>query len=759
MKRLSGIVLCILIGSIGCVSSIVPQETMLLRQTRYGEMEKTMEARITDMSSASHMDLFYLCTAYSKTKRYDKLFPCVEHLKKAEVKESRSWMVVNYPGMPSMMLAEAWMELGDYDKAVVNAERAYQLSQSPATNPHYKVWAPTTAGLCRALSGNRRGAEQIAAELETLDVAYNTRLVTSDRYMGLAKIYMALGNYQKSLQTIQMVTGQLTTAFDEMLLGKDVNMFWEMPKLYMLAKSSLETGDYTNAKTTYDRLLQMPQTKQNGGLYWLILFDRGRIAEVEGQSASAIDYYRRAIDIIEQQRSTIDTEVSKIGFAGDKQIVYSRIISALFEKAQYEEAFEYAERAKSRALVDILAARDHFSLTVGDTDQTNALIAELKAVETEAQVQDDTRTADQASRQRAVLVDIKENLRNTDPEIASLISVTPPDVQEIQKLLPPGETLLEYYGAGEKWFAFVVTREGVTGVPLDGTGLDQAVERFREQIMVTDSNKYQTEGRRLYKRLFQPIAPMIASGNLTVVPHGALHYLPFNALQRQDQFLIDRHHIRILPSAGVMKFLKSNRGVTGGNVIAFGNPDLGDPKYDLPWAQKEARIVAGTQPNSRFLVRKNATETAVKRYGSQFRHIHFATHGTFQSKTPLSSGLLLAGDNENDGTLTVDEIYDLHLPVDLATLSACETALGKVASGDDVVGFNRSFLYAGASSIVSSLWKVDDRATSILMQKFYASLNTTDKRSALRNAQMTVKNTYRSHPYYWAAFQLTGAVN
>jgi len=159
-----------------------------------------------------------------------------------------------------------------------------------------------------------------------------------------------------------------------------------------------------------------------------------------------------------------------------------------------------------------------------------------------------------------------------------------------------------------------------------------------------------------------------------------------------------------------------------------------------------------------LLLRKQATETAIKRFGDQFRYIHFATHGTFDAEKPLSSGLLLSGDNENDGTLTVGELYDLRLPADLVTLSACETALGKVANGDDVVGFTRGFLYAGTSSIVSSLWKVDDQATSILMQQFYKSLKENDKRSALRTAQLMVKDTYNSHPYFWAAFQITGSV-
>lgn len=133
-------------------------------------------------------------------------------------------------------------------------------------------------------------------------------------------------------------------------------------------------------------------------------------------------------------------------------------------------------------------------------------------------------------------------------------------------------------------------------------------------------------------------------------------------------------------------------------------------------------------------------------------------HGTFDAEKPLSSGLLLVGDSENDGRLTVGELYDLNLTADLVTLSACETALGRIANGDDVVGFTRGFLYAGADSIVSSLWQVDDAATSVLMQSFYEGLKNSDKRSSLRQAQLTTRKEYQ-HPYYWAAFQLTGSIN
>jgi len=345
-----------------------------------------------------------------------------------------------------------------------------------------------------------------------------------------------------------------------------------------------------------------------------------------------------------------------------------------------------------------------------------------------------------------------------DPELASLVTVTQYDIAGIQQLIPPRETLLEYFGSGDTFYVFIVTREKIKGVKLDVKDLRRRIELFRQNIMLRDAFQCNADGQALYEVLIKPLERTIQSTNLTIVPHGVLHYLPFNALNSGEEYLIDRYNIRVLPSASVMKFLKDQREGHAGNLLAFGNPDLGNPTYDLPGAQNEVIAITKGQPKSKLLLRSQATETAVKQYGDGFRYLHFATHGTFDAEKPLSSGLLMSSDSENDGTLTVGELYDLRLPVDLVTLSACETALGKVANGDDVVGFTRGFLYAGTSSIISSLWKVDDQATSILMQQFYKSLKETDKRSALRSAQLRVKNTYNSHPYYWAAFQITGSL-
>ena len=122
----------------------------------------------------------------------------------------------------------------------------------------------------------------------------------------------------------------------------------------------------------------------------------------------------------------------------------------------------------------------------------------------------------------------------------------------------------------------------------------------------------------------------------------------------------------------------------------------------------------------------------------------------------MQSALYLASDAGTDGRLTVADLYQLRLRSRLVVLSACETGLGAIASGDDVVGLVRGFLYAGAGAIVSSLWQVDDVATAELMTAFYAALPTQNSRDALRQAQLATLKQY-PHPFYWAAFFVTGA--
>jgi CHAT domain-containing protein len=139
----------------------------------------------------------------------------------------------------------------------------------------------------------------------------------------------------------------------------------------------------------------------------------------------------------------------------------------------------------------------------------------------------------------------------------------------------------------------------------------------------------------------------------------------------------------------------------------------------------------------------------------RFDVIHLAAHGEFDAVNPLFSAIKLAPTKDASGDLKVEDIFSLRANADLVTLSACQTGLAKIEGGGELIGLNRAFLYAGTHSILSSLWRVSDVSTAILVKHFYRNYLTETKAESLRKAQLLVKDYY-PHPAYWAAFSLTG---
>ena len=154
-------------------------------------------------------------------------------------------------------------------------------------------------------------------------------------------------------------------------------------------------------------------------------------------------------------------------------------------------------------------------------------------------------------------------------------------------------------------------------------------------------------------------------------------------------------------------------------------------------------------------MREHATEAVAKTLGGHARVLHFATHGELSEQDPLRSALLLMPGGNEDGRLEVREIFALDLNARLVVLSACETGLGQLTSGDELVGLQRAFLYAGTPAVVTTLWKVDDRASFFLMRAFYKEIATQEPPAALRAAQRATLREF-PHPYAWAAFGLAG---
>ncbi|MDI6890607.1 MAG: CHAT domain-containing protein [Thermodesulfovibrionales bacterium] len=726
----------------------------LMQKKRHHEIIAILQPEIDRKEAVSSFQLFLLSAAYYEIRDYKKMFSTADMLEKQIAGGDAAYFGADLSAFPGILRGGAYLDQGEYDKAVKAASAAYALLNrvGSRSNLFYRSQLINIAGIlgvANAFLNRDEEADRWLEVLHSVDISGTT--LGPEKFTALARIHMTKKQFPQALSAIQdpeaKVSGFITVFYDQ--------TFQELPKFFILAKCLYETGKIYDAKENYDQLLKHPQIKQAGGIYWPSLLDRGRIARIDGQDKIAEALLQEAVDVIEKQRSSIMSEAGRIGYVGDKQEIYQELVALLVSGGRPAEAFEYVERSKSRALVDSLASNKEFGVSK-DKEQVVSMLKELETIESEGKAIDVSSLAPEKANQRNIRsVQIKERIKTVAPELTSLVTVSIPPPTEIQSYIQSDETLIEYYYHGEDLYVFVLTKNILKAVKLDSKDILKDIEQLRKLLQDPKSTHYPEPSQRLYQRLIKPVEHLIDTRRLIIVPHGILHYLPFNALNSGSSYLIDKYSVSYLPSASVMKFLKHRKTQKKDIALIFGNPDLGDPRYDLKHAEEEVVEISKEFLQAKVLLRKDATETDFKKSANQFNYIHFATHGMFESDSPLNSGLFLSKDAENDGLLSVNELYSLSLNADLVTLSACETALGKINPGDDVVGLTRGFLYAGANSIVASLWKVDDMATSYLMTGFYSNLKKTNKRDALRDAQLTIKKQYE-HPYFWAAFQLTG---
>lgn len=733
------------------------EQVRLAGQGRFVELVEKLEALPAPQRKTA--DWHALCWGYSRIKRYAPLEPCLQTLEARVAKgdkRTRLFGLDDVTPAVHLMRAETHIELGRYPAAIESAQAAlaWFAKEGDASVLDIRINALAALVLAHALDGRREEAARYADELEAVKIG-----ILSDhgnaKTLALARASMAIGRYPRVIELLQKDTRFTFQAWLDNLISGALftgasNWVWqELPRGFMLNKALFEMDRWQEAKAGYDRLLAVPQIVENGEIYWLILFDRGRIAEREGETAQAVDFYRRAIEVIERQRSSIHTEANKIGFVGDKQSVYTRLIDLLERSGRAGEAFEYAERAKSRALVDLLAEKSAFRARGATARQT---LNRLVETDLEARSQPPIAAAEAGTRALRVLK-IVEELRQEEPELASLVAVDNAAVSELQQLIEADEALLHYYPVkANESIAFLVTRERIETFRIRHDDLAVRVRQLRERI--ERRAPVDEPAQALYGLLIKPLAARIQTANLLFVPHGALHYLPLAALHDGQDYLIGRFALRTLPSVTALRYLRSATP-PGNRTLILGNPDLRDPSLDLPNAEIEARELAGMLPNSLLKLRGEASKANFQRLARGMDRIHIASHGKFDNTRPMQSALYLAPSGSDDGRLTVAELYELDLNADLVTLSACETGLGRLAGGEELIGLTRGFLFAGTRSIVASLWPVDDAATAELMRTFYAGLAKMNKRDALREAQNLTRKTH-PHPFYWAAFQLTG---
>jgi CHAT domain-containing protein len=414
---------------------------------------------------------------------------------------------------------------------------------------------------------------------------------------------------------------------------------------------------------------------------------------------------------------------------------------------------------------------------------------------------------------------LQARIRVASPRYAALRQPQVLSLAEVQQqvLDPAGTLLLEYALGDERSFLFAVTSGSLRSFTLPGRAEIEAAARRAYDLLTQRRVKAGAEGERaealgaLSRMLVEPVAAELGSERLLVVADGALHYVPFAALPvpgRPSVVLGAEHEIAAAPSASLLAALRqeaAGRKRAARTLAVFADPvfsrddervrskpgrsaraiggDRWAPSPEptrsaaegglgaevlprLPFTRREAQAILALAParDTRVALSFDATrQAAVGGVLSDYRFVHFATHGFFNDAHPELSGLVLSlvdrDGKPQEGFLSAGEVFNMKLSADLVVLSGCRTALGKQMKGEGVVGLTRAFMYAGTSRVLASLWNVDDAASAALMTRFYEGMlkGGLPPARALQRAQLAVARQRQwRNPYYWAAFQLQG---
>ncbi|MFN2167513.1 MAG: CHAT domain-containing protein, partial [Anaerolineae bacterium] len=442
-----------------------------------------------------------------------------------------------------------------------------------------------------------------------------------------------------------------------------------------------------------------------------------------------------------------------------------------------EEAFALSERDRARVFLDTMGNGRpdlHYGADAELLHQEEILRGELAALESDLLAEKAkapslqsqqilSSVAEHLAMKQQEYQDLVNQIQLSNPELASLVSIPETTVAGSQALLDRQTTLVTYYLTDENALAFVLAQDDfhLIELPASAAEIDQAVDSFRSLGLANLGNPNPRSLGDLYTWLVAPLEPYLLTPKVGIVPHQALHYVPFAALGDGEQSFGERFALFSLPSAGTLPFIQAKTGREQSAPLILGDPETDNP--DLPrlaHAAQEAELVAELFGSEPFLGTQ-ASEEVMRTQAGTAGVVHLAAHGTFNPVAPLFSRLWLAAGGEEDGRLNVHEVYGLDLDrTDLVVLSACQTQVGELSAGDEVVGLTRAFLY-GAPTVMASLWSVDDEATGVLMVRFYQHLLAgKGKAEALRAAQAEVRadpgHPEWAHPYYWAAFVLSG---
>ncbi|MBD2607260.1 tetratricopeptide repeat protein [Scytonema hofmannii FACHB-248] len=646
-------------------------------------------------------------------------------------------------------------------------------------------------------------------------------------YAFIGRVYLASGNYQKAIDVLQDAASRfakigIPTAEANVLgnIGKSYNSLKQPDKainsynqeLKLRQKLGDRTGVadtlYNIAVTERDRNNFQAAQKQIESVIAIIEDIRTNVTSQDLRSsyfASIQKYYQFYIDLLMRLHKQ----------QPDKG--YDALALQVSERARARSLVELLNEANA----DIRQGVDPKLLELERNLQQKLDATEKRRIELSNKPNTEAQTEALEKEISALLEQnrqLKAQIRSLSPRYAALTQPQSLTLAQHQQLLDNDTLVLEYSLGEERSYLWAVSKTNIKSYELPKrVEIETTAKQFYQslkkprRISVGSNLNSPTDveiGTKLSKILLQPVAKELGNKRLVIVSDGALQYLPFAALpnpkdqtgKTQSTPLLVEHEIVYLPSVSTLAVLRkeiNNRQRAPKAIAIFADPvftsddprlKLPQQKLDkpnvneldlsrsakrtgitfdrLPFTRNEADRISTLFPDA---LRKEVFDFDASRAIatnpelSQYRIVHFATHGILNSTQPELSGIVLSlFDNKGmpqNGFLRLHDIFNLNLPAELIVLSACETGLGKEIKGEGLVGLTRGFMYAGSPRVVVSLWSVDDEATSELMTKFYQKMlqDKLKPAAALRSAQIEMlKNENFAAPYYWAAFTLQG---
>lgn len=499
------------------------------------------------------------------------------------------------------------------------------------------------------------------------------------------------------------------------------------------------------------------------GAYWLVAKTRSACLKENTDPKQVVTIlnnevlprYAKAADAVDLLRAGIGRAEEREYLLQDKESLYSQAILLAGTLQQPLNAFIFSERGRARAFLDVMgasriernAARDPLArrqwelaqqilaLRGADSTKVQALLKELHLVRAEMSAK--------------------------VPAIAAITEAGMPGPKTIFEAIPAKTALIEFYiDPGKYLTTIVITSQGIIAFnvqELNNLDIASIVMQFRAEVE-NESDSLPT-GEFLFYLLFGNLWNQLNLSDverLLIVPHRELHYVPFSTLGFQNSgqgpktfYLSHRFTHSILPSAA---FLPLCLNISRPAFKLGHSRVLGNPTKDLPFSEKEAEAVASLL-RVKPLLQSQATRTSLLEAPQDLAIIHVASHGEYNENDALLSGIRLS-----DGLVTAEDFLEHRISTALLTLSGCVTAQAERKPGDELIGLTRAAAFAGVPSIITSLWNIEDEASSVFFDSFYRFLlQGKSKDMAMLLAQRALLSTKEfAHPKYWAPFVLFG---